>query len=144
MTVLLPTVAQMGTRWPAQRHILGRQCNHHQHGFVLVLRYPYMSTLPLRATTHTVRQLREPHVDRYERAIDSLPSLSLQSALAQRRRFERSVHDENLVAHLSTTRGQVEAGLREWGKTPLARYRDLGVLGPNSAPPEHETTVNSI
>jgi hypothetical protein len=49
-----------------------------------------------------------------------------------------------IVAHLSTTRGQVEAGLREWGKTPLARYRDLGVLGPNSAPPEHETTVNSI
>jgi 5-methylthioadenosine/S-adenosylhomocysteine deaminase len=35
-------------------------------------------------------------------------------------------------AHLSTTRGQVEAALREWGKTPVARYRDLGALGPNA------------
>jgi cytosine/adenosine deaminase-related metal-dependent hydrolase len=35
-------------------------------------------------------------------------------------------------AHLSTTRGQVETALREWGKTPVARYRDLGVLGPNA------------
>jgi 5-methylthioadenosine/S-adenosylhomocysteine deaminase len=35
-------------------------------------------------------------------------------------------------AHLSTTRGQVDAALREWGKTPVARYRDLGALGPNA------------
>jgi 5-methylthioadenosine/S-adenosylhomocysteine deaminase len=35
-------------------------------------------------------------------------------------------------AHLSTTRGQVEASLRQWGKTPVARYRDLGALGPNA------------
>jgi 5-methylthioadenosine/S-adenosylhomocysteine deaminase len=35
-------------------------------------------------------------------------------------------------AHLSTTRGQVEAALREWGKTPVARYRDLGALGTNA------------
>ena len=35
-------------------------------------------------------------------------------------------------AHLSTTRGQVEAALRAWGKTPVARYRDLDALGPNA------------
>jgi 5-methylthioadenosine/S-adenosylhomocysteine deaminase len=35
-------------------------------------------------------------------------------------------------AHLSTTRGQVEAALHEWGKTPVARYRDLGALGTNT------------
>jgi len=34
-------------------------------------------------------------------------------------------------AHLSTTRGQVEAALRQWGKTPVARYRDLGAIGTN-------------
>ena len=34
-------------------------------------------------------------------------------------------------AHLSTTRGQVEAAIRQWGKTPVARYRDLGAIGPN-------------
>lgn len=35
-------------------------------------------------------------------------------------------------AHLATTRGEFEAALREWGITPVERYRRFGVLGPNA------------
>jgi cytosine/adenosine deaminase-related metal-dependent hydrolase len=35
-------------------------------------------------------------------------------------------------AHLATTRGEYEAALREWGITPVERYRRFGVLGPNA------------
>jgi len=34
--------------------------------------------------------------------------------------------------HLSSTRGEFEAALEQWGKTPVERYRDLGVLGRNT------------
>ena len=33
--------------------------------------------------------------------------------------------------HLSSTRAELEAALANWGMTPVARYLELGVLGPN-------------
>ncbi|MFO0986373.1 MAG: amidohydrolase family protein [Alphaproteobacteria bacterium] len=35
-------------------------------------------------------------------------------------------------AHLATTRGEYETALREWGASPVERYRRFGVLGPNA------------
>ncbi|MCW5770414.1 MAG: amidohydrolase family protein, partial [Rhodospirillaceae bacterium] len=35
-------------------------------------------------------------------------------------------------AHLATTRGEYNAALRDWGITPVERYRRFGVLGPNA------------
>ncbi len=35
-------------------------------------------------------------------------------------------------AHLCTSRAEVEASIERWGMTPVARYAELGVLGPST------------
>ncbi|MBL8661567.1 MAG: amidohydrolase family protein [Candidatus Odyssella sp.] len=59
-------------------------------------------------------------------------SAHVTEALVRRVKARADALGVMIHAHLATTRGEMEAALRDWGITPVERYRRFGVLGPNA------------
>lgn len=80
----------------------------------------------------TIAKLHKISEGRVKAWFSLVRSAHVSDELVRRSKARADALGVGIHAHLATTKGEYDSAIERWGVTPVERYRNLGVLGPNA------------